>query len=408
MQPTRTPTPVTCSQPPAARSPRPEQWHRSGIDSAGFVGLSDSIDAVGEGQSDRPLAGDEFIEAALLRCAEWSQNGRHRKVLNEIERLLPAVKRQPRREAHLLLWKAQSLIAMACHDRALNAASRSWELEPSPHACHLVSNALYALARDDDAEEALQVGWHLFPESHHLGVQLAMLLADQGRLPEALDSLDRLPPLERLPQELQTFLCSLRANLLATVGRWDEADKELRNGLELQPGASFLHDARTALNRAWLRARNADLLAASWQRGLDPLAGCAGEVDDAICRCGAITERPRLVVLAARRLWRALLAARACRPQIPDAWAAAALLAVGELDGERLAAAHEARAIGVSATTVCAARARFRAFLEGLEPQFARRSFAVEANPRLEEPSSCQDLGIVVAFPASSAKSDSK
>jgi len=124
-----------------------------------------------------------------------------------------------------------------------------------------------------------------------------------------------------------------------------------------------------------------------------------------------VTERPRLVVLAARRLWRAFSAAEKVRPQAPDPWAAAFVLAIMELDGQQPSASAMARALGVSPSTVRSALRRVRAFLGNLEPQLAGRFFAAAANPRLNEAPAARDRsssrGKLVLFPGGDANADS-
>jgi tetratricopeptide (TPR) repeat protein len=341
------------------------------------------------------------VERCLERCGELSQLGRHRRVLAEVEQVLPLTGEKPRLEARLLVWKAQALLTMGCADRALPAASRSWDLEPSPHACHLMSNSLNALGNADESEGLLRMGWELFPNAIHLPVQLAMLLTDQGRLPEALDALNEVTPGADTPDDVQIFLFGLRVNLLATMARWTEARVLLEEGLERHPSSIFLHEAKESLSQAWEQARAEQELEASWSAGLDPLTGVAAEVDDAIIRCGAVMEVSTLEVLAARRLWRGFMAAVSVCPHAPDPWAAALLLAVYELDGERPSAAALARAVDVNPGTVRSALRRLRAFVHDLEPEFARRSYAARCNPRLTQVPSPRKHrpGTIINFP---------
>lgn len=325
------------------------------------------------------------VERALQRCLEWSQLGRHRRVLTEVEKLLPRARRQPRLEARLLIWKAQALLAMGCLDRALAAAERSWDLESSPHACHLMSNAQYGLGETDRCEDLLRAGCEVFPDAVHLPIQLAMVLADIGRVPEAIEVLEGLPGGAPLPEDLDAFVLGFRANLLATVGQWSEADELLRDGLDRDPESSLLRSAHDQLEQAWCRARSQRRLVRSWRDALLPLAGVAAEVDGDIEQVGAVLELPPLVVLAARRLWRAAHEAESPRLQAPRPWAAAAVLCVLELDGERPSAAALARATRTRPATVRSAARRLRAFLGRMDPELARRAFAAAANPRLDE-----------------------
>jgi tetratricopeptide (TPR) repeat protein len=353
---------------------------------------------------------EQRVELSLLRCVEWSQSGRHRKVLGEVERILPLTRRHPQLEAQLLVWKAQALLSMGCADRALPAANRSWELESSPHACHLLSNALNALGQADESEGLLRMGWGMFPDAVHLPVQLAMMLTDQGRLPEALDTLQEIPSDLSMPDDLRVFLFGLRANLLATVGRWSEARDVIEEGLELHPESALLREAGDSLHQAWLRSRAEHELNTSWLHGLSSLSGIAAEVDEAVVRTGAVHELPSLQVLAARRLWRTFAAATTIRPQMPDPWGAALVLAIMELDGERPSVAAMARSLRLSPTTTRRALGRLRSFLTALEPQFARRSFAAHTNPRLDEPAppapEAKPTGLVVPFPGTPAATE--
>ena len=326
------------------------------------------------------------VERALERCLEWSQQGRHRKVLTEVERLLALARDDSFLTSQLLNWKAQALLAMGCAERALPAASQSWTLRSSPHACHLMASALHAIGDCDQSEDMLRMGTQLFPDAVHLPMQLAMMMADQGRLPEALDVLDRVTPAHQLPDDMQVFLVGLRANLLATVGRWSEADEVLRDGLGRHPDSSLLIEARDSLNRQWNRNRAEDRLAASWRGALSDLDGVPAEVDEAIIRCGSVMEFSDLIVLAARRIWRAFLDRDPVRVQTPEPWAAALILAALEVDGRPMAAAAVARSMAVKSSTVRSALLRLRKYLAAQDEELTRRAFGALSNPRLDQP----------------------
>ena len=330
------------------------------------------------------------VEKSLERCLEWSRLGRHRKVVNEVERTLPILSDHPQLEATLLIWKAQALLAMGYPDRALPPASRSWELDPSPHACHLQSNALEALGDLDGSEELLRMGWRLFPDAVHLPVQLAVVLSDQARLPEALDIIDEIQVDDRIPDDLQVFLFGMRSNLLAAMGRWAEADEALRDGLGFHPESELLGDARDALKHARRRARAEEALVASWRDGLEEIDGVAAEVDEAVVRCGDVNELPELVTLAARRLWRAFVEQKKPRLHAPDPWSAALVLAILEIDGERPSIASTARSVRSKPSSVRSVLSRLRDFLSSLDPEMRQRAFAAHSNPRLEGVGSTQ------------------
>jgi hypothetical protein len=249
-----------------------------------------------------------------------------------------------------------------------------------------MSIALEALGDAEGSEELLRMGWQLFPDAIHLPVQLVVLLSDQGRLPEALDTLDEIPVDDRLPNDLEIFLFGMRSNLLATMGRWAEADEVLREGMTRHPDSELLGEAHDSLRGARRRARAERDLAASWEESLGKIDGVAVEVDDAIIRCGAVNELSELVVLAARRLWRAYLRHHGARPQAPNSWGTAMVLAILELDGDEPSAAAFARSSGCKPSGVRSVLARLRKFLAELDAEFSARAFAAHSNPRLDGP----------------------
>lgn len=342
-------------------------------------------------------------ERALRRCLELSRLGRYRKVVAEVDKHLDHLDKLPQFQAALLVWKAQALLTMGQAEKALPLASQSWDLEPSPHACHLTSNALEALGDLDGSEELLRMGWRLFPEAIHLPVQLAVTLSDQARHPEALEILDEVPLDDRIPDDLQVFLFGMRSNLLAAMGRWAEAEEVLSDGKGCFPESQLLEEAHSALIGEKTRNRAEKALIKSWTDGLAKLGSGAGEVDDAVIRCGAVNEVPELVTLGARRLWRAYLENRNARPHLPDIWGAALIVAVLEIDGDEPSIAAIARSVGCKPPSVGSVLTRLRAFLASLDREFAARAFAAATNPRLEGAPPQRRRGIapanVVPFP---------
>jgi len=302
----------------------------------------------------------------------------------EVEREIERLDTDSPHRSGLLIWKAQALLAMGEAERALPSASESWDLDPSPHACHLAANAMEALGNLEGAEELLRMGWRLFPDAIHIPVQLAVTLSDQGRHPEALDVLEEVPIDRRMPADFQVFLFGMRSNLLASMGRWADADEVLRAGIVQHPGSEVLSDAHTALTGAHKRTQAKRALAASWSEGLAATAEISSDVDDSVVRCGAVNEQPEIVVLAARRLWRAYLEYRNVRPQIPDVWGAALITCILELDGDRPSVAATAESVACSPSSVRSAVRQIRKYLESLDPEFARRAFAANSNPRLD------------------------
>ncbi len=324
------------------------------------------------------------VERALRRCVKWSQTREHRKIVAEVDRQLDGLEDISKHRPALLIWKAQALLAMGLAERAFPPASLSWELEPSPHACHLTANALESLGDLEGAEEFLRMGWRLFPEAVHLPVQLAVTLSEQGRHPEALDILDEVPIDNRMPADFQVFLFGMRSNLLASTGRWAEADDVLRQGIDQHPASGVLSEAHQALTSARRRTQAKKDLAASWRQGLVAVDGSAAEVDESVMRCIAVNELEEIVALAARRLWRAYLDHHAARPQVPDIWGAALVFSVLELDGDEPSITALARSVACSPSSARAVIRRLRLFLGSLDSEFARRAFAANANPRLD------------------------
>lgn len=342
------------------------------------------------------------IQRTLERCLDWSHQGRHRRVLTEVERLLKAARGDAQLEAQLLIWKAQALLSMGYPDRALKAADDSWNLMDSAHACHLMATSLNSVGEPERAENILVLGVAMFPDAIHLPVQLAMMLADQGRLPEALQILENVRPSGQLPDDMQVFLVGLRANLLATVGRWSEAEAVLEEGLGRHPGAPLLLETHHSLSVERDRKMAEDALAGSWSDALEPLNGVPAEVDDAVIRCSSLLEVGALVELAARRLWRSFNAAEEVRLQSPEPWAVALVAAICELDGCNPSVAAISRAAGCNSSTVRSALRRLRRWLASLEPGLAQRAFAATSNPRLGEHAEPPASGSVVQFPGQS------
>jgi tetratricopeptide (TPR) repeat protein len=345
------------------------------------------------------------FEQALLKCLEWSRMGRHRHVLAEVEQVLPTVRQEPELAAQLLIWKAQALLSMSFADRALIAARESWKLDETPHACHLMASSMHALGETDDPIELLRLGIKLFPDAVQLPVQLAMILTDHGRMEPALQALEEISPEHEVPEDLEVFLYGMRANLLATTGQWDEADVLLQEGLDQYPDSGVLHDTYEALSQTWLRLQTEAALIDSWIETLDTLSDTAAEVDEKIELAGELCTYSELEVLAARRLWRAYLHSRAPRVQAPEAWAAATLLAIAEIDGGQPSPTVLAQLLGAKPGTIRSARGKLRAYLESLEPQIVKRSFSAHDNPRLEQPTADKKQRYdnnVVAFPGRS------
>jgi len=325
------------------------------------------------------------VERLLERCATWIVQERHRKVLEEIEKVLPSTTGYPELEAQLHLWKAQALLATGTPERALSAASRSWDLDASPHACYLAAESLVRLDEADRAETLLQTGRQVFPDAPHLSLALAMLLADEGRMPEALDVVEEMArPAGDSPQT-EVFRAGLHANLLASMGRWDEAMAVLDQSLGQNPDSALLSETRRDLTRHIQRAEAGAALVESWLDELDASPSPFSEVEEEVGHLARIFERGPLLPLAACRLFRAHVHSTGVRPRHVTAWALALLLTVQELDGETPATAPFARAVGLAPSSVRTIRRRLEGFLASMEADFVLRSFGCSSNPRLDE-----------------------
>ncbi len=340
------------------------------------------------------------VERLLEQCTTWILEERHRKVLAEIEKVLPSVTGYPDLEAQLQLWKAQALLATGTPERALAAASRSWDLEASPHACYLAAESLLHLGETDRAEALLQAGRATFPEAPHLSLALAMLLADEGRMPEALDVIEKTEISAGEPPQTVVFRAGLHANLLASMGRWDEAMAVLDESLDRNPDSELLTETRRDLTRHHRHAKATAALAESWRLELEGSPSPLPKVEEEVARLAQIFEGGSLLPHAACRLFRAYVQATGVRPRHATAWALALLLAVQDLDGEAPATAPFARAVHVSPSSVWPIRKRLGTFLTSMDPGLARRSFACSSNPRLNEAPTTQSdgAGAVVDF----------
>jgi len=347
---------------------------------------------------------------ALERCGELAELGKHGAVIRTAEAALRLGGGRPELEADLLVWKAQACLELGRYEDALNAAEQAWERAPSAEASYAVGASLAELGELEEAEKMLQMGIDLFPEEPFLHLRLAMLLADEGRVPEALDHLDAIDE-SSLDEESGAFLAGIRAGLLGSIGEWEAAAEVLDEGLEEFPDEDLLYATSLLIEDAQAMNEAEEALAEAWRTDLEPVEHpVAMEVDDAIVDVAASLELPELVVLAARRLWRAFFGASPIRRATPEAWAVALIVAISELDGQLLTVAPLARATGTRAEAVRRALGRIRTFLGGIESELARRRFAVATNPRLAEGRKDPEEGgaTVVRFPGTTPKGGSE
>ena len=110
----------------------------------------------------------------------------------------------PPLKSALLIWKAQAQLALGRAEHALPSASRLVGSGSEPSRLPLDRRCMEALGDLDGAEELLRMGWRLFPEAIHIPVQLAVILSDQGRHPEALDILVEIPLDHPIPEDFRS------------------------------------------------------------------------------------------------------------------------------------------------------------------------------------------------------------
>ncbi len=316
----------------------------------------------------------------------------------------------PTAKAEAFLWKAQAYLALDDPDEALAAAEEAWALSPNEETCAVAGSALAAKGDTERAEELFLLGMELFPEDPHIRLRLAIVLSEQLRIPEALEILDAIDP-ETLDERGSLFYHGLKANILGLLGHWDEADETLAEGLERNPGAIVLEETGKALEHARELLAAETRLVKDWRQDLEPLEDIgADDIDRLISELTRPLGIPSVMELAARRLWRALLAASPLRPVASEAWATALLVAISRIDGEPMPVTAACRVTGASRATVHSALRKIQAYLDTLEPRFLRTQFAALTNPRLEDGRSIsgedgsQNSANVVRFPGVTPK----
>ena len=326
------------------------------------------------------------ISDLLARCERWSELGTYRKILEAVERALPSTEEVPDLRTELLIWKAHALGAMGMPDRAYAAAADAWELGPSSQASHIMALALIHEGEDDHAEQVLRFGLQRFPNAAHLVFQLALLMAEQGRVPEAMDLInDSEIDVEGEDEPVLALHVGIRANLLARMGRWDEALQMVEKAVEAHPDISELQETYVTLKSQHDLYHAQDRLATRWQASLQPLdEDPAAGVDASIKTLGASLDLPQLVILAAQRLWRRFLDVDPAKPRAYEAWAAALLASIFALDGGSAPLSFFAHYAETSYETVRSAYRRIGAFLGRLPRNEAALAFAVRLNPQLD------------------------
>jgi tetratricopeptide (TPR) repeat protein len=341
------------------------------------------------------------VADALQRWAGWSRSGRHDRIIAEGRVYLDRAAGRPDLFGPMLLWIAQAHLDLGDPEAAVTSAQQAWEADPSPVSTHTLAIALDGQGSTDDALALLELGLQLHPRAVNLSLQLAMLLGDQGRVPEALDRLEEVDPADFEDATTASLYYRLLAGLYAACGRWREADDVLRDACShLDDDA--VHQALDELNTAWRRTERSRELVIEWTDSLHELPPPHADVDDAIVTLGSALEAPALVAAAARRLWRALVASDPPTVRTADIWAGAALASIGRLDGAVADMEGLARICGCHTSSLHRARRRFDALLATYDPEFRRRGFAAETNPRLDEDPrspSPTETGDVIRFP---------
>jgi tetratricopeptide (TPR) repeat protein len=341
------------------------------------------------------------VADALERWAVWSRSGRHEEILAESRAYLERTSDRPDLRAPMLLWIAQAHLDLDDTAAAVTTAQHAWEADPSPQSTHTLAIALNVHGEVERSLDLLEFGRQLHPRATNLTLQMAMFLGDQRRVPEALDRLEEVDPADLGDTPTASLYYRLLAGLYAATGRWQEADDVLRDA-RAHLDDEAVNEAQQELHSAWRRAQRRCELVAEWTMGLEDMPPPDGDVDDAIMNLGAVLEATPLMVAAARRLWRALVATSPPTVRSPGLWAAAALASVMRLDGSVPSLSGLARISGCHASSLTRATRRFDALLASYDPGFLRRSFAAETNPRLDEDPRTpppSESGAVIRFP---------
>ena len=211
-------------------------------------------------QGDRPPSGNMEAYDAYLQGMQSFYRGDHRK---EIEFQTQAIRLDP---AYAAAWSQLSIAwallgysqsgdeARISFRNARIAVGKALALQPELGIAHAALGNLL-LGGDFDWKGAiseLRRGSQLAPDNGPTHGGLSRALAASGHLHEALEERERFMSFE----PLQAGGYFLHADLLIAAGQLDEAEKSLRSGEELMPGASpayqriyvaiLRNDARTA------------------------------------------------------------------------------------------------------------------------------------------------------------------
>ena len=189
----------------------------------------------------------------------------------------------PRVERRIRLLRGQAHLALHALDAAENDFVQAQQLAPQ-EAAPLVGRARVELARGNTpaAEKLLDRGLSLEPEDADAWYEKGLIRRRERRLDKALSAFQR--ALESDPRNLRARVA--RASVLIEVGRFDDADRDLKFVREKNPV-----DAEAIYLQALLKSRQGDRAGA--KAVLKAARGLIGAVDSA-----TLEAHPTLLLLA--------------------------------------------------------------------------------------------------------------
>ena len=163
------------------------------------------------------------------------------------------------------------------YERALGLFDEALEVEQSPGAYILRTNAFTQLGRYDDALESAEIA-HDLQGDLETATLLANALSEQGRAEEGLDLLDSLG----LSGPEAGTVAAVWAEISGNAGRQDEAWERLADALLDRPGDGMLLNSQ-----CWL--------AGTWQTNLDTATDVCDEAVTALNHSASVLDSRALV-----------------------------------------------------------------------------------------------------------------
>jgi DNA-binding winged helix-turn-helix (wHTH) protein len=174
-------------------------------------------------------------------------------------------------EPYVLSRCGQALSRLGEHGPGLALCRRAFDLAPSATAKDVLANALCFAGQPEQAIELYRSIVDTMPAGHvfHYG-KLAIALCQQGQLSEALDYASQ--AVVHFPRDY--FPWVTQANLLAHLGRMDEAEAALARVRQIMPGMR-LAAAAAGIRRTYARSPEQEHLLTGGLDRLEELQRCA-------------------------------------------------------------------------------------------------------------------------------------